>query len=28
MLLLDEGYLFKTWEEFIGFVASEDEPDG
>jgi len=21
-------YLFETWEEFIGFVAQEDEPDG
>jgi hypothetical protein len=21
-------YLFQTWEEFIGFVTIEDEPDG
>jgi hypothetical protein len=21
-------YLFQSWEEFIGFVAIEDDPDG
>jgi hypothetical protein len=23
-----DRYLFQTWEEFIGFVMPEDEPDG
>jgi hypothetical protein len=23
-----DRYVFETWEEFIGFVMPEDEPDG
>jgi hypothetical protein len=23
-----DQYVFQTWEEFIGFVMPEDEPDG
>jgi hypothetical protein len=23
-----DRYVFQTWEEFIGFVMPEDEPDG
>jgi hypothetical protein len=28
MRIFFDRYLFETWEEFIGFVATDDEPDG
>jgi hypothetical protein len=26
--LIFSRFLFQTWEEFIGFIAQDDEPDG
>jgi len=26
--LIFSWFLFQTWEEFIGFIVQDDEPDG
>jgi len=28
MRIFFNRYLFESWEEFIGFVGQDDEPDG